>query len=67
MDIGLALAIAVVVQLKEITCSGSLFFSSVGRFFSTMPYVLAVFLYCMRVFNTNFRKFSVFPSAIAHI
>ena len=33
MDIGLALAIAVVVQLKEITCSGSLFFFFSGSVF----------------------------------
>lgn len=36
-----------------------------GSFSSTIPYVLAVSLYCMSVFNTNFRKISVFPSAIA--
>jgi hypothetical protein len=32
---------------------------------SSMPYVLAVPLYDIREFNSNFRKLSVFPCAIA--
>lgn len=35
-------------------CSGSLPFFITGSFPPAMPYVLAMPLYCMRVFNTNF-------------
>lgn len=52
-DIGLALAIWVEVRWKEMACSGPLLFFIPGSFPPTMPYVLAMPLYCMRIFNTN--------------